>query len=48
MSFGGSEDLSAGLNVAKKLNGFDLKFNLDQSFENASNKNALVSLSTEF
>ena len=48
MSLGGSEDLSAGLNVAKKLNGFDLKFNLDQSFENASNKNALVSLSTEF
>ncbi len=48
MSLGGSEDLSAGLNVAKKLNGFDLKLNLDQSFENASNKNALVSLSTEF
>ena len=48
MSLGGSEDLSAGLNVAKKLNGFDLKFSLDQSFENASNKNALVSLSTEF
>ena len=48
MSLGGSEDLSGGFNVAKNINGFDLKFNVDQSFQNTSNKNALVSLSTKF
>ena len=48
MSLGGSGDLSGGFNVAKNVNGFDLKFNVDQSFQNTSNKNALVSLSTKF
>ena len=48
MSFGGSEDLAAGFNVAKNINGFDLKFDANQSFGDSSNKNALVSLSTEF
>ena len=48
MSFGGSEDLAAGFNVAKNINGFDLKFDANQSFGDSSNKNALVSLSTKF
>ena len=48
MSFGGSEDLAAGFNVAKNINGFDLKFDANQSFGDSSNKNALISLSTKF
>ena len=48
MSLGGSKDLSAGFNVAKNINGFDLKFDVNQSFEDISDKNALVSLSTKF
>ena len=48
MSLGGSEDLSASFNVAKNIHGFDLKFDVNQSFEVISDKNALVSLSTKF
>ena len=48
MSLGGSEDLSASFNVPKNIHGFDLKFNVNQSFEDISDKNALVSLSTKF
>ena len=48
MSLGGSEDLSAGFNLAKNLNGFDLKFDVNQSFQDTSDKNAHVSLSTKF
>ena len=48
MSLGGSKDLSAGFNVAKNINGFDLKFDVNQSFEDTADKNVLVSLSTKF
>ena len=48
MSLGGSEDLSASFNVAKNMHGFDLEFDVNQSFEDTSDKNALVSLSTKF
>ena len=48
MSLGGSEDLSVGFNLAKNLNGFDLKFDVNQSFQDTSDKNAHVSLSTKF
>ena len=48
MSLGGSEDLSASFNVAKNIHGFDLRFDVNQSFEDISDKNALVSLSTKF
>ena len=48
MSLGGSEDLSAGFNLAKNLYGFDLKFDVNQSFQDTSDKNAHVSLSTKF
>ena len=48
MSLGGSEDLSAGFNIAKNLYGFDLKFDVNQSFQDTSDKNAHVSLSNKF
>ena len=48
MSLGGSKDLSAGFNVAKNINGFDLKFDVNQSFEDTADKNVLVYLSTKF
>ena len=48
MSLGGSKDLSAGFNVAKNINGFDLKFDVNQSFEDTADKNVLVNLSTKF
>ena len=48
MSLGGYEDLSAGFNLAKNIYGFDLKFDVNQSFEDTSNKNAFVSLSNKF
>ena len=48
MSLGGSEDLSAGFNLVKNLYGFDLKFDVNRSFQDTSDKNAHVSLSTKF
>ena len=48
MSLGGYEDLSAGFNLAKNIYGFDLKFDVNQSFEDTSDKNAFVSLSNKF
>jgi len=48
ISLGGSEDLSAGFNVAKNIHGFDFKFDVNQSFEDTADKNALVSLSAKF
>ena len=48
MTLGDSEDLKANLNIAKKINGFDLNFDVNQSFENNDNKNANITLSTKY
>ena len=42
MSLGGSENLSAGFNITKNINGFDHKFDIDQTFEGASSQNPLI------
>ena len=48
MSLDGSEDLKAGFDVTKKVNGFDLSFNADQSLSENSDQTANVSLSRKF
>ena len=48
MSLGGSEDLKKGFDVSKNINGFDLKFNANQSFNEISDREAKVSLSSMF
>ena len=48
MNIDGSEDLKAGFNISKNINGFDLKFNANQSFNETSDREAKVSLSSVF
>jgi surface protein len=48
MSIGGSEDLKTGFDISKNVNGFDLKFNANQAFNENSNQAAKVSLSRSF
>ncbi|MDA7545006.1 autotransporter domain-containing protein [Candidatus Pelagibacter sp.] len=48
MSVDGSEDLKAGFDVSKNINGFDLKFNANQSLSENSDQAANVSLSRSF
>ena len=48
MQFGGSEDLTAGINIAKNVNGFDLQLTLDQEFNENRNKNAEISMIKKF
>ena len=48
MSLDGSEDLKAGFDISKNINGFDLKFNANQAFNETSNQAAKVSLSSKF
>ena len=48
MSIDGSEDLKAGFDISKNINGFDLKFNANQSFNVNSDQAANVSLSRSF
>ena len=48
MSVDGAEDLKAGFDISKNLNGFDLKFNANQSLNESSNRAAEVSLSRSF
>ncbi|MDA8538337.1 Ig-like domain-containing protein [Candidatus Pelagibacter bacterium] len=48
MSVDGSEDLKAGFDITKNINGFDLKFNANQSLSENSDKAANVSLSRSF
>ena len=47
MSLDGSEDLKAGFDITKNVNGFDLSFNADQSLSE-SDQTANVSLSRKF
>ena len=48
MSLDGSEDLKAGFDISKNINGFDLKFNANQAFNETSDQQAEVSLSRKF
>ena len=48
MSIDGAEDLKAGFDITKNVNGFDLKFNANQSFNENSDQAANVSLSRSF
>ncbi|MDA7472683.1 BspA family leucine-rich repeat surface protein, partial [Candidatus Pelagibacter ubique] len=48
MSLDGSEDLKTGFDVSKNINGFDLNFNANKSFNETSNQAANVSLSRSF
>ena len=48
MSLDGSEDLKAGFDVSKNINGFDLSFNANQAFNETSDQAANVSLSRSF
>jgi surface protein len=48
MSVDGSEDLKAGFDISKNVNGFDLKFNAKQAFNEKADQTANVSLSRKF
>ena len=48
MTLDGSEDLKAGFDITKNVNGFDLKFNANQSLSENSDQTANVSLSRSF
>ena len=48
MTLDGSEDLAAGFNVAKNINGFDLSFKANQSLAEDKNQEAMLSLSSKF
>ena len=48
MSIDGSEDLKAGFDISKNINGFDLKFNANQAFNETSDQTAKVSLTKKF
>ena len=48
MSIDGSENLKAGFDISKNINGFDLKFNANQAFNENSDQAANVSLSRSF
>jgi len=48
MSIDGSEDLKAGFDISKNINGFDMKFNANQSLSKNSDQAANVSLSRSF
>jgi hypothetical protein len=48
MSVDGSEDLKAGFDISKNVNGFDIKFNANQSLSENSDQTANVSLSRSF
>ena len=48
MSLDGNEDFKTGFDISKNINGFDLKFNANQSFNETSDREAKVSLSSVF
>ena len=48
MQLEGTEDLSAGLNIAKNINGLDFNFKLDQEFNENLDKNAEISMIKKF
>jgi len=48
MTIDGSEDLKAGFDISKNINGFDLNFNANQSLSENSDQAAEISLSRQF
>ena len=48
MSIDGSEDLAAGFDISKNVNGFDINFNAKQSFNKNADQEALISLIKRF
>jgi len=48
MSVDGSEDLKAGFDISKNVNGFDIKLNANQSLSENSDQTAELSLSKKF
>ena len=48
MSLDGSEDLAAGFDISKNIDGFDLNFNAKQAFNENGDQEANVSLSRKF
>ena len=48
MSLDGTKDLIAGFNISKNINGFDLKFNANQSLSTQSDQEAEVSISRKY
>ena len=48
MTLDGSEDLAAGFNISKNIDGFDLNFNAKQAFNENADQTANVSLSRKF
>ena len=48
MSLDGSKDLKTGFDITKNINGFDLNFNANKSFNETSDQAANVSLSRSF
>ena len=48
ISIDGNEDLKAGFDISKNVNGFDLNFNANQSFNKNSNQAAEILLSRKF
>ncbi|MDA7752509.1 hypothetical protein N8895_04410 [Candidatus Pelagibacter sp.] len=48
MSLDGNEDFKTKFDISKNINGFDLKFNANQSFNETSDWEAKVFLSSVF
>ena len=48
MSVDGSENLKAGFDITKNVNGFDINFNAKQAFNENGDQEANVSLSRKF
>jgi hypothetical protein len=48
MTLDGSEDLAAGFDISKNIDGFDLNFNAKQAFNENGDQEANVSLSRKF
>ena len=48
MTLDGSDEMAAGFNVVKNINGFDLSLNAKQAFNENSDQAANVSLSRSF
>ena len=48
MTLDGSEDLAAGFDISKNIDGFDLNFNAKQAFNKNADQEAKVSLSRKF
>jgi hypothetical protein len=48
MSLDGNEDLKTGFDITKNINGLNLSFNANQSFNETFDREAKVSLSSVF